>query len=225
MSEAYKFNDPLDGANTMPPSYSRLSASRSTESVARQLRHCEAYTKSVLQRELKAIVDRAMGSSPAATWDDLKRTQLSVPLDAAHQPAASSWMQPSFQQFLEKAHAVRMGILVVRNVSAALREAAAQSRRGNVALHAMRARCVATEAVDRLRRLISAPPSLSDCQAAPTETQHLDLEASRRDLEAEMAEAGRKRFLGYLAMQRAQKVNGRRCSRARRFMAARPNRT
>lgn len=209
MSKASKFHHLFNVARTTRPAYSRRSAaSDNAASQGRQLQQCMSYSKHVFQRGFEIVADDADGSRfKEMLLEDVGG--IGAGLAPLPEPSSPSWIRPSFQEFLGKAHAVRVGILVVRNVGAALREAA---------ITAADVHRAAAEAIARLRQLFSAP-------ATQPVGRDFPIAINRLHLHAEMVEAGRKRFLGYLAMERAKKVNGHRCNRVRRFIAARPNRT
>lgn len=221
MPDAYKFIGPLNPEVTRLLTYSRGSGCpNNAASEARQLLGCAAYTKFVLQRELVIFGDRAEAALPseAILQDTACIGRSLAPLPVSSTP---SWMRPSSQPFLINAQAVRLGILVVRNVGAALRHAAAANAgkvRGIKATLADKRARMVEMAKARLRKLFSAPADLTLQRETSTESQ-------RRKLEAEIVQAGRKRFFAYLAMERAKELNGRRRSPARRFIATRPNRT
>ena len=233
MPKSFKFNDRNNNMETTNSAavymrYGRTSSSPNASSIARQLNSLAAYASFAFNRQVRLYGDELIAErrrDAALSNPDMKRILCGV----LHQDVIRerfepkpSWMRPSFQRFLDKANAVRTGILVVRNVIAALRDAAkafliSRLRQQQTAENAAAKKSIA---VARLREAFASPRASRGYP--PSEAM---LREQRDSLQAQIVEAGRKRFLGYLAMERAKKLNSCRVNRARRFMAARPNRT
>lgn len=233
MPKSFKFNVRVKNMNTTNSgttygSYARPSSLKDPSSVDRQFIEVAAYANFALNRQVKLYGDDLIAERgrDAAFWNpDMKRILCGMlrqdVIQERFEPKPS-WMRPSFQRFLDKAIAVRTGILVVRNVIAALRDAAKAFMISR--LNQQKATSQAdkkSEAVARLREVVASRHGKHRSRPVSEEW----LREQRDSLDAQIIEAGRKRFLGYLAMERAKKLNSCRLNRARRFMAARPNRT
>ena len=233
MPKSFKFNDRNNNMETTNSvavymRYGRPSSSPNASSIARQLNSLAAYVNFAFNRQVRLYGDDLIaerGRNAAFSNPDMKHILCGMlrqdVIQQCFEPKPS-WMRPSFQRFLDKANAVRTGILVVRNVIAALRDAAKAfliSRlRQQTAPNATAKKSIA---VTLLREAFASRPYASR-GCPPREAM---LREQRDSPQAQIVEAGRKRFLGYLAMERAKKLNSCRVNRARRFMAARPNRT